>query len=120
MIAARSRGSRRVRSPTGKPEAMPSEQGTMRRKLDELFGIDLRTLAAYRMALGLLILVDLGQRARFLPLDYTDTGPVPRSLIDRPWAGFMLHSLGGSTGFQIQVFVIAAVCAVILRAGKPR
>ena len=43
------------------------------------FGIDTRSLAAFRISLGLLILADLALRSRNLRAFYTDFGVLPRS-----------------------------------------
>src|SRR5690606_5269013 len=47
--------------------------------LDRLFGIDLRALATFRICAGLLLLVDLLDRASSLELHYADAGVLPRT-----------------------------------------
>lgn len=49
--------------------------------LDRSFGIDLHSLAALRIALGLVLLVDLAARVSLLSALYTDAGLLPRELI---------------------------------------
>jgi hypothetical protein len=43
-----------------------------------VFSIDVRALAALRISLGILILVDLWLRSEFLTEHYTDAGVLPR------------------------------------------
>ena len=47
--------------------------------LREIFGIDLRTMALFRVGLGALLLADLALRARDLTAHYTDAGILPWS-----------------------------------------
>lgn len=64
-----------------------------------LFSIDVRSLAALRTCLGLLILVDLWLRSEFLTEHYTDAGVLPRQAVDLANFGFVpsLYMLDGST-----------------------
>lgn len=48
--------------------------GRVRSKFAEVFGSDLRSLAAFRVALGVMVLVDLAYRFTDLPAFYTDGG----------------------------------------------
>ena len=88
--------------------------------LREIFGIDLRTLALFRVGLGALLLADLAMRARDLTAHYTDAGILPRAgLLDTQAIGsFSLHLLNGTFAFQATLFVIAAVFAAMLVAGS--
>lgn len=86
-------------------------------KLSDLFGIDLRSLAAFRIALAGLILVDLVYRFRVMEAFYTDGGVLPRSLVDPPLQGFSMHLLSGSGAFQWLLFVMAGVFALLLLLG---
>jgi hypothetical protein len=49
-------------------------RGWVRSKFVEVFGADLRSLAVFRMALGVMVLVDLAYRGTDLPAFYTDGG----------------------------------------------
>ncbi len=51
----------------------------VRHKIAELWGADLRSLAAFRIGLALLLLADLINRASDLRAHYTDFGVLPRS-----------------------------------------
>ena len=85
-------------------------------KLRELFGIDLRSLAIFRICTAILILVDLLLRSQFIEANYTDAGVLPRALVqDHPI--FFLHSLSGAYSFQCLCFVLTAVFSVMLLIG---
>ena len=88
----------------------------LRFALAELFSIDLRSLAVFRIALGAILLVDLGFRARFLGVHYTDAGAIPRALAADP-TRFSLHALSGEAAFQGMLFAVAALFAALLLAG---
>lgn len=74
-----------------------------------VFGIDLRTLALFRILLGSYILLDLLLRARDLTAHYTEFGVMPREvqlgcLADWSWS---IHLLNGSALFQASLFALA-------------
>src|SRR5690349_23638509 len=50
-------------------------------KITQIFGIDLRTLALFRVCLALIILLDLALRARDLTAHYSDYGVLPRAAL---------------------------------------
>lgn len=85
--------------------------------LADLFGIDLRSLAAFRIALAGLVLVDLVGRAQILEAFYTDAGALPRALIDPPLRAFSLHLLSGALPFQALLFALAGMFALALLLG---
>jgi hypothetical protein len=83
------------------------------------YALDARSLAATRIGLGTLLLLDLGLRASDLTAHYTDAGVLPRALIpagswDFAWS---VHRLGGSTGFEALLFAVHAVVALLLVLG---
>lgn len=88
--------------------------------LSDVFGIDLRTLALFRVGLATLLLVDLALRARDLTAHYTDAGILPRAaLLDTLSLGsFSLHLLNGTLAFQALMFIVAAIFAVMLLLGS--
>ncbi|HEX5271397.1 MAG TPA: HTTM domain-containing protein [Gemmataceae bacterium] len=88
----------------------------LRGKFAEWFGLDLRSLAVFRIGLGLLLLADLVGRAGDLGAHYTDEGVLPRSAITTP-RYVSLHMLDGSADFQGALFVLAGLCAVALLVG---
>ena len=52
-------------------------------KLDDWFAVDLRSLAAFRIALASVLLYDLIDRARDLRAHYTDAGLLPADLLEQ-------------------------------------
>ena len=85
----------------------------------EIFAADVRSLAALRIVLAVIVLVDLAGRARNLLAHYTDDGVLPRHiLLDE--AGILRPSLnwiGGTTVVQTLLFGITALAAVALLVG---
>ena len=82
-------------------------------------GIDLRTLALFRVLLGVYLLADLVGRARDLTAHYSDFGLMPRGeavafLSSSSWS---FHLAGGSAVFQGALFVLGGVFAGMLALG---
>ncbi len=96
-------------------------------RLSDVFGIDTRSLAVFRIGLALTILLDLVLRAQDLGAHYTDAGVLPRALLAAevgsriPWAPILLnlnpHFLFGGLIGQALLFVAAGAAAVLLLAG---
>jgi hypothetical protein len=90
-----------------------------RRRLGERFldliSLDLRSLALFRIGLGLLLLADLFVRADDLAAHYTDLGVLPWQAVSS--SVLSLHLLQGSWWFEAGLFVIAALFAVALLVG---
>ncbi len=91
-----------------------------KRKIEELFGIDLRSLALLRISMALIVLADLYWRSGDLRAHYTDFGILPRyALLEKfahPW--YMSFHLASGTSFVTGLlFVIHAVFAVMLLVG---
>jgi len=85
-----------------------------------LLGIDLRSLALFRVGLGLLLLWDLGVRIPSLTAHYTDAGVLPRAVLFEAYPEplmLSLHALGGSFELQAVLFAVATVAAVALTVG---
>ncbi len=92
----------------------------VRNKLTELFGLDLRSLALYRIGLALLILSDLINRGRFLTAHYTDFGVLPRSAFFRFYPNQAIpsfHIITGTPEVIAFLFLVAAVIAILLLVG---
>jgi hypothetical protein len=81
-----------------------------------MFGLDLRSLALFRIGLGLYLLVDLLDRVPDLTAHYTDAGVLPRSALGPPWC-LALHRLSGELWWQACLFVVAGVLAVAVLVG---
>ncbi len=87
--------------------------------LRDIFGIDLRTLALFRVLLGGFLILDLALRARDINAHYTDFGIMPRGVLI-PYlspGSFSLHMLNGTAAFQVALFVLAGIFALMLIAG---
>ncbi|HSA58258.1 MAG TPA: HTTM domain-containing protein [bacterium] len=92
----------------------------LRDKLTHIFGSDLRSLAAFRIGLAVLIFFDLADRARDLRAHYTDWGLMPRgALLDlflHP-SCFSFHFMNGTWQWQAFLFLVAALFALGLLLG---
>jgi hypothetical protein len=101
-------------------ELAATGQSAWRAKLGELFGIDPRSLALFRIFAGILILVDLAFSASDLRSMYADDGmfsiAASKDHQPSPWY-WSLHCLNGSVEYQAILFTIAAVFAFALLAG---
>ena len=92
---------------------------SLRSKLEEIFGADLRSLALLRVSVGCLIIVDLILRSRDLVAHYTDDGVLPRTyLIERGsrWL-ISLHLINGTWEIQAVLFILAGLAALGLALG---
>ena len=92
----------------------------LRSRAAAVLGLDLRSLALFRVALSLVILGDLAQRAVDLGAHYSDAGVLPRAaLIERfsgDWA-VSLHLASGRVEAQAFLFALHAVAALCLLIG---
>ncbi len=99
----------------------PGDGAPARGLFGELFGVDLRSLAAMRIATGLVVLADLALRARHFGEHYTDLGGAPRDVVLERFgasARLSLHYwLGGSPALEAAVFVLHGLAAAALVAG---
>ena len=92
----------------------------MQRPLTDVLGLDVRSLAVFRVGLGLLLLTDVLTRVQHLDAHYTDAGVLPLSvLLRQQWNNgwWSLHALSGDAGLQWLLFGLAAVFAVQLVLG---
>lgn len=88
-------------------------------KFGELAGADLRSLAALRIFLGLVLLMDLASRIPNLRVHYTDDGVLPRNIAIanlHPWR-WSLSLYNGTEASQWVLFIAAAVAAGFLIIG---
>lgn len=79
----------------------------------------MRSLAFFRIALGLLILTNLWERCQFLTAHYTDFGVLPRGFLgglSDPWA-WSFHFYSGEAVFQALLFLLAGLAACALLIG---
>lgn len=93
-----------------------------RARLADVFGLDLRSLALFRVALALCALADLAIRSSDLVAHYTDAGIAPRADLLEEFAflhdrAFCLHLIGGSAASQLVLFALAAFAGVAFLVG---
>lgn len=90
------------------------------KRLGRFIEMDLRSLAAFRVAAALLVLVDLWRRSFELVAFHSDGGVLPRSLLlqefRHSWR-MSLWMMTGSTEGSAVLFVLAAACALLLLFG---
>ncbi|GAB3668286.1 HTTM domain-containing protein [Halopiger thermotolerans] len=80
--------------------------------------IDPRALAAFRIAVGALLIADLALRARNLGTFYTDAGVLPlRALFSDYAPVYTLHAISGAAWVQAMLFAIAGAFALALLLG---
>ena len=85
-----------------------------------IFGIDPRSLAVFRIGLGVLILADLAIRATDLRAMYTDEGMFSRMEMSYRYTSiwnWSFHFANGGVGFQAVLFVLAVVLGLGLLLG---
>lgn len=83
-----------------------------------LFGCDIRSLAAFRMVIGLLIFVDAVVRFGAAKSFYSRDGFLDAALAQNASPGaWSLNYLSDSVGFQQVIFLALACSAVLLSAG---
>lgn len=87
----------------------------------DLFTVDLRSLAALRIALAALVLVDLLLRWPLLAAHYTDLGILTRFESAHHWLApapsFSFHQANGSPVFITALFVISTIFTLLLLLG---
>lgn len=90
-----------------------------RQWLGKLFDADLRSLAAFRIVMAIVILIDLVGKARNLTVFYTDAGVLPRRVLLaelRTWS-ISLNFISGTFFVQVFLFGIAFAAALALLVG---
>jgi len=84
-----------------------------------VFSIDLRSLALFRIGLGLILLLDLAVKSFDLKDFYTDQGILPRNAwleVSNQWH-WSLHAMSGQTPLIVVLFLLAALAALALVVG---
>ncbi|MFC6755658.1 MULTISPECIES: HTTM domain-containing protein [Haloarcula] len=97
-----------------------TERATVWAAITRRLAIDRRALAAFRVALALVVLADLARRLPDVRAFYTDAGVLPRSLLSTLYPGYgavSLHALSGGLVVQFALFALAAVAALALLVG---
>ncbi len=94
-------------------------QFTVKWRLNEIFGIDPRSLALFRASIAVILLVDLVVRLQDFRAMYTEEGILPllqAAQYHKDWR-WSLNLLSSSTEFQASLFALAGVCALALLVG---
>lgn len=108
-------------APVSSPPAPARAPWTLRALIERSLGIDVRTLALFRIALALLLLNDLWVRVPDANAFYTDYGTLPRSAFLEIYGSLpnlvSLHLLSGLVGYELFLFALAAAFAVCLLVG---
>lgn len=87
---------------------------------ERVFGIDFRALSAFRIFLGITLLVDLVLRSRDITLFYSEDGLLPVSILREQYNArghWSVHTLHGAAAYQAVLFVLAALSALALTLG---
>ncbi len=93
---------------------------------ERLFGLDLRSLALFRIGVGLLLLTGLAYRLEDLAAHYSDQGALPRAAriflnpheqFTAPPYWMSLHMVSGAVWFQGLLMAVAAALAIAVVAG---
>lgn len=82
--------------------------------------VDARALAAFRVGIGVTLLLDLGLRVGDAAAFYTDAGVLPRAVLFDAYPGVgraSLHVLSGALWWQLLLFGATALAALALVAG---
>lgn len=96
--------------------ATGDEPGLLRRWL----GLDLRSLALFRIGLGLILLVDIWQRSLDLEAHYTDFGVLPREALFGPFLRpdqWTIHAASGGSVWITALFIVQALVAFLFLIG---
>jgi hypothetical protein len=88
--------------------------------LKEIVTLDVRSLALFRVALGLIVLTDLIIRASDMMMFYTDVGVLPRSAVIDQFshpALISVHFMGGTLFSQLLLFMVAGISGLAFLVG---
>lgn len=81
------------------------------------FTLDLRSLALFRIGLGLVLFTDALTRARDTEIFYSDAGIMPREMFRAFFSRPSLYLLDGSTGFALALLLLTALVALVFVVG---
>jgi len=90
------------------------------KKIKEMWGLDMRSLALFRIAAAICLIGDLGIRGSDLVAHYTDSGVLPRSFFIDAYANnwlVSLHMLSGHWQVQAVLFGLSFAFALMLLVG---
>jgi hypothetical protein len=93
----------------------------MGRKLCDLFAIDARSLAAFRVAVGAIILVDVAIRSGDFAAHYTESGVLPLVALGETFAAptwrWSLYTLSSDSTWPAVLLALTACCGALLVVG---
>jgi hypothetical protein len=106
------------------PETSAAEaseaRGGWRGFAEKIFGIDVRSLALFRICLALIMIGDLLYRAQDLQAHYTDAGVLPIALVSlyqqQHWY-WSIHTLHPALPLEVLLFIVAGLFALSLLVG---
>lgn len=105
----------------GQETAEGGRIGRLDRVCSTVSRVDLRSLAAFRIAIAAIVLWDLALRARDLEAHYTDDGVLPRTALIENFLNRLsypcLHLIGGTAATQIALFLLCGACATGMLLG---
>lgn len=93
-------------------------------RFEQRFGLDLRSLALFRLALGGLVVADVLLRAPWLDVFLTDEGTLPLSAWYESIAGgsqrhrWSLHALSGQAAWVVALEVLRGLAGICLLLGR--
>ena len=91
--------------------------------IKRVFGLDLRSLALFRIMLGVLLMVDTSMRIGDLKAHYSDQGVLPRNVLIDPTSNLLsdfsvsLYFISGSTPFVLVLMLLQIVIGALLIVG---
>lgn len=97
-----------------------TRDGPVRQKLREMFGMDIRSLAFFRIGMAIATIGDLIERSLDLRAHYSDEGIFPRSILFESYANnytLFIHAICGHTYFQAFVFLMHGLSALCMLVG---
>ncbi|KYR02878.1 hypothetical protein DLAC_00351 [Tieghemostelium lacteum] len=94
--------------------------GRFKLKMQQMFGMDLRSIALFRVVMALCVIGDMLERLTDLRVMYTEEGIMPRSLIVTRYSSnffFPIHLINTSWGAQLFFFWIHIGFAFLMMIG---
>ena len=91
--------------------------------IKRVFGLDLRSLALFRIMLGVLLMVDTSMRIGDLKAHYSDQGVLPRNVLIDPTSNLLsdfsasLYFISGSAPFVLGLMLLQIVIGALLIVG---
>jgi len=96
----------------------------IRNYVTEVTTLDSRSLALFRILLGVVTIVDLLDRASVFEAMYSESGLIPLKVVRETygqtpfgWSHFSIHMLNGSQIYQAGLLCIAGICAAFVSIG---